>query len=64
MPLDLNCDICGEPINEPGALWYSEPLLKTDRGWLVFKVHYCAACSPSLDRETLMAELKQVLEEL
>lgn len=39
MSLQINCDICEKPLEEPGALVFSPP-----NGTVVSKYHVCIKC--------------------
>ena len=42
MPLDINCDVCGELVTEPGALIFTPP--EMGRRNRVEKYHVCVRC--------------------
>jgi hypothetical protein len=48
--LDLKCDKCGQPLQQPGALAFGPP---QGDGWLVEKYHLCVDCW-----SVIVAELK------
>ena len=41
--LKINCDICGEELNEPAALLFSPPIDK-----IVVKIDICKMCYETL----------------